>query len=90
MERVEKECVYCIMAFLHEVQCRNTVLQHHKLRKEWLQFGPFPVKDVHVCILVLPFHSVVPMDLDVKMKAVMLGATFLIVSQYLLVISHSH
>ena len=42
-------------------------------------FGPFLVKDVHVCIVV-PFHSVVPMDLDVKMKAVMLGATFLIVS----------
>lgn len=29
-------------------------------------------------------HNAVPMDLDVKMKAVMLGATFLIVSHCVL------
>ena len=44
---------------------------------------------VDCCIIVvtiillhctLYMHDAVPMDLDVKMKAVMLGATFLIVS----------
>ena len=35
---------------------------------------------VHCNYFVPIVHNAVPMDLDVKMKAVMLGATFLIVS----------
>ena len=77
MERVGKECVYCSIWHFY---IKYNVEIHHKL---WngCNVGPFPMKNVHVHVcIVVPFHSVVPMDLDVKMKAVMLGATFLIVS----------